>query len=152
MNTNIELQGPFGEFYLRESDKPMLMIAGGSGLAPIVSILEHAKEKGCQRPVTVLLGARTQADIYGLKEIEQIANDWPALFEFEQILSEELNDSSWQGMKGYIGDHLSNYATLNSQVYLCGPPLMIDDCMEKLTGLGIPTVEIFADRFIENSQ
>ena len=152
LKANIELQGPFGEFYLRESDKPMLMIAGGSGLAPIVSILEQAKEQGCQRPVTVLLGARTQADIYGLKQIEQIANDWPALFEFEQILSEEPNDSSWQGMKGYTGDHLSTYATLNSQVYLCGPPLMIDDCMEKLTGLGIPTAEIFADRFVENSK
>jgi NAD(P)H-flavin reductase/ferredoxin len=152
VNANIELQGPFGEFYLRESDKPMLMIAGGSGLAPIVSILEQAKEKGCQRPVTVLLGARTQADVYGLKEIEKIAEDWPALFEFEQILSEESNDSSWQGMKGYIGDHLYNYATFNSQVYLCGPPLMIDDCMDKLTNLGISPAEMFADRFVTNTK
>lgn len=152
INANIELQGPFGEFYLRDSDKPMLMIAGGSGLAPIVSILEQAKEKGCQRPVTVLLGARTQADIYGLKEIEKISEDWPALFQFEQILSEETNDPSWQGMKGYIGDHLSNYATVNSQVYLCGPPLMIDDCMEQLTDLGISPTEMFADRFITNSK
>lgn len=152
LNTSIELQAPFGEFYLRESDKPMLMIAGGSGLAPIVSILEQAKEKGCQRPVTVLLGARTQADIYGLKAIEQIANDWPALFEFEQILSEEPIDSSWQGMKGYIGDHLTTYATLNSQVYLCGPPLMIDDCMKKLIDLGISTAEMFADRFVSNTK
>jgi len=152
LNANIELQGPFGEFYLRESDKPMVMIAGGSGLAPIVSILEQAKEQRCQRPVTVLLGARTQADIYGLKDIEKIAEDWPAPFQFEQILSEETNDSSWQGMTGYIGDHLVNYATFNSQVYLCGPPLMIDDCMEKLTDLGISSAEMFADRFISNSK
>jgi 3-phenylpropionate/trans-cinnamate dioxygenase ferredoxin reductase subunit len=152
MNTDIELQGPFGEFYLRDSDKPMLMIAGGSGLAPIVSILEQAKEKGCQRSVTVLLGARTQADVYGLKDIEKIAENWPAQFQFEQILSEESNESTWQGMKGYIGDHLANYATFNSQVYLCGPPLMIDDCMEKLTDLGISPTEMFADRFITNSK
>jgi len=150
VNANIELQGPFGEFYLRDSDKPMLMIAGGSGLAPIVSILEQAKEKGCQRPVTVLLGARTQADVYGLKEIEKIAEGWPALFQFEQILSEESDESTWQGMKGYIGDHLANYATFNSQVYLCGPPLMIDDCMKKLTLMGISPAEMFADRFVSN--
>ncbi len=150
VDANVELQGPFGEFYLRDSDKPMLLIAGGSGLAPILSILEHAKEKGCQRPVTVLLGARTQADVYGLKEIEQIAQDWPALFEFEQILSEESNDSSWQGLKGYIGDHLTTFATYNSQVYLCGPPLMIDDCMKKLKQMGVSPAEMFADRFVTN--
>jgi len=150
VNANIELQGPFGEFYLRDSDKPMLLIAGGSGLAPIVSILEQAKEKGCQRPVTVLLGARTQADVYGLKEIEKIAQDWPALFEFEQILSEESNDSSWQGLKGYIGDHLTTFATYNSQAYLCGPPLMIDDCMKKLTQMGVSSADMFADRFVTN--
>ncbi|MBL4799539.1 MAG: 2Fe-2S iron-sulfur cluster binding domain-containing protein [Oleispira sp.] len=152
VDTNVELEGPFGDFYLRDSDKPMLLIAGGSGLAPILSILEQAKDKGCQCPVTVLLGARTQADVYGLKEIGQIAQDWPALFAFEQILSEEPNESSWQGMRGYIGDHLTTFATYNSQVYLCGPPLMIDDCMGKLTLMGISPAVMFADRFITNSK
>lgn len=151
IHSNVQVEAPLGDFYLRDSNKPMLMIAGGSGLAPIVSILEKAQEEGCERAVTVLLGARTQADIYGKNELDELAKNWPNRFEFEQILSEELNDTSWQGLKGYIGDHLKMFATYNSQVYLCGPPLMIDDCMDKLSKLGISTSEMFADRFVANS-
>lgn len=152
VNTNVELDTPLGDFYLRDSEKPMLLIAGGSGLAPIVSILEKAKEDGCDRPVTVLLGARSQADIYGQKEIAAIANNWPNAFQYQQILSEESSDTDWEGLTGFIGDHLETFARSNSQAYLCGPPLMIDDCIEKLTLMGIPTSDIFADRFISNSK
>lgn len=152
VNTEVELESPLGDFYLRDSQKPMLLIAGGSGLAPIISILEKAKEQGCARAVTILLGARAQADIYGIKEIEAIAKDWPNDFQFEQILSEEPSDSDWQGMRGFIGDHLHTFATDESQAYLCGPPLMIDDCMDKLSTMGIPATEMFADRFITNTQ
>ena len=83
--------------------------------------------------------------------MDELAKKWPNRFEFEQILSEETNDTSWQGLKGYIGEHLQMFATCNSQVYLCGPPLMIDDCMDKLSKLGISTSEMFADRFVANS-
>lgn len=152
VNKSIELEGPFGDFFLRDSDNHMLLIAGGSGLAPILSILEQAKEQNCQRAVTVILGARTQADIYGLEEILKISKNWPASFEFEQVLSEEPEGSSWQGPRGYLGEHLRSFATYSSQVYLCGPPLMIDDCINTLSSMGIPSSEMFADRFIVNSK
>jgi 3-phenylpropionate/trans-cinnamate dioxygenase ferredoxin reductase subunit len=152
LNVGVEVEAPLGEFYLRDSNKPMLLIAGGSGLAPIISILEQAKEDRCERPVTVLLGARAQADIYGQKEIENIAKHWPVTFEFEQILSEEPNGTSWQGLRGYIGDHLKTFVTEDLQVYLCGPPVMIDDCIKKLSSMGIPSTDMFADRFVTNSQ
>jgi NAD(P)H-flavin reductase/ferredoxin len=152
LDVGVEVEAPFGDFYLRDSNKPMLLIAGGSGLAPIISILEQAKDDRCERPVTVLLGARAQTDIYCQQEIQKIAQDWPAAFEFEQILSEESNETSWQGLRGYVGDHLQTFATDNHQVYLCGPPLMIDDCIEKLSLIGISAAEIFADRFVTNSQ
>lgn len=146
----VEIDGPMGDFYLRASDTPMLMIAGGSGLAPILSILEKAKEENCSRPVTVLLGARTQDDIYCLREISEIAEAWPNTFEFIPILSEEPENSTWSGLTGYIGEHLYRYATAQSQAYLCGPPLMIDSCIEQLSSLGIPEKEIFADRFVSS--
>lgn len=143
-----EIESPKGDFYLRNSDKPMLMIAGGSGLAPIVSILEKAKEENCNRPVTVLLGARTQADIYYLKEIAEIGRNWPNSFEYVQILSEEIESSDWQGLRGFIGDHLEDFASEQSQGYLCGPPVMIDDCIERLSHIGVSKDDVFADRFI----
>lgn len=152
VNTSVELETPLGDFYLRTSEKPMLLIAGGSGLAPILSILEKAKEESCNRAVTVLLGARTQADIYGLKEIEEIAKEWPNSFEFKQILSQEPDDGNWQGLTGFIGDHLETFTPNNAQVYLCGPPLMIDDCIARLSTLAIPPADIFADRFITSTQ
>jgi 3-phenylpropionate/trans-cinnamate dioxygenase ferredoxin reductase subunit len=152
INANVEIEAPLGDFYLRDSDKPMLLIAGGSGLAPLLSMLEKAKEDACKRAVTVLLGARTQADVYGKKEIAEIAKGWPNTFEFVQILSEEAHDTDWQGLKGFIGDHLKTFSASDSQVYLCGPPMMIDDCMDKLSKMGIPTAEMFADRFVTNSK
>lgn len=148
----VEIESPMGDFYLRPSVKQMLMIAGGSGLAPILSILEKAKEESCQRPVTVILGARTQADIYCLEEISEIGRNWPATFEFVQILSEESEGSDWQGLRGFIGDHLGRYVTKNTQAYLCGPPLMIDDCEMRLSMMGIAKEEIFADRFITTTK
>ncbi len=143
-----EIESPKGDFYLRDSDKPMLMIAGGSGLAPIVSILEKAKEENCTRPVTIILGARTQADIYCLHEIAEIGHNWPNRFEYVQILSEEPEGSSWQGLRGFIGDHLERFSKQQSQGYLCGPPVMIDDCIERLSNMGISKDDIFADRFV----
>ncbi len=145
---SVEIESPKGDFYLRDSDKPMLMIAGGSGLAPIVSILEKAKEENCNRPVIVILGARTQADIYCLDEIAEIGRNWPNSFEYVQILSEEPEGSDWQGLRGFIGDHFEDYATELSQGYLCGPPVMIDDCIERLSNMGISKDEVFADRFV----
>lgn len=155
-NTNlvdetVTLDSPMGDFYLRKSDKHMLMIAGGSGLAPIVSILEDAKEKNCNRPVTVLLGARTQADIYCLKEMAHISETWPNTFEFIQILSEEPQNSSWSGLRGFMDKYLEQFVTDHSQVYLCGPPVMIDSCVDALITLGISDKEIFTDRFVSNS-
>jgi len=151
LGEGIEIDGPMGDFYLNDSDKPMLMIGGGSGLAPIVSILEKAKEDSCQRPVIVLLGARTQADIYCLDEMQQLALSWPATFEFSQILSEEPEQSTWKGHRGFIGDYLVKFCNNNSQAYLCGPPAMIDDCIDKLSLVGISKSEIFADRFFSNN-
>ena len=146
----VTIDCPMGDFYLRPSDGHMLMIAGGSGLAPLMSVLEKAKEENCIRPITLLLGARTQADIYYINEINDMAKSWPSSFEFLPILSEEPQNSSWQGLRGYIDQYVEQYVIDDSQVYLCGPPVMIDCCVEKLKLKGISENKIFADRFLSN--
>lgn len=143
----VVVDSPMGDFYLRDSTKPILLIAGGSGLAPIMAVLEKALKDQCTRGVTVLFGARTQSDLYCSQEINDIAAQWKGTFEFEQILSDEPKDSLWSGPRGYIGEYLHTFAKKDQQAYLCGPPLMIDSCIEVLDTVGINKNDIFADRF-----
>lgn len=149
----VRLQGPQGAFRLRDGDTPIICIGGGSGLAPLKCILEHAHRAGCTRPATLLYGARTQADLYCLAEIEEISARWGAAFRFLPVLSCEPGDSDWQGARGLVVDHASQLPELpNSQAYLCGPPPMVDAAEALLSRLGVPAANIFADRFFDRSQ
>ncbi|MFD2232143.1 NADH:ubiquinone reductase (Na(+)-transporting) subunit F [Alkalimarinus sediminis] len=148
VDESVEIDSPMGEFFLRPADKHMLMVAGGSGLGPILSILQKAKDEQCNRPVTVLLGARTQADLYCLDDMAEIASSWPNTFNFVPVLSSEPEESTWQGARGFVGEYLERYGTESTQAYLCGPPVMVDDCVEKLASMGIDHSEIYTDRFV----
>lgn len=152
LGESVVLEGPMGDFYLRESDKPMVLIAGGSGLAPILAVLQQAQENASHRPVTLLFGARTQADLYCQDEIEEIAVKWNAAFRFIQVLSDEPDDSDWSGARGWVGSEISRHASADCQAYLCGPPAMIDQSVEQLADMGVPAEHIFADRFISEHQ
>ncbi|QCF28073.1 NADH:ubiquinone reductase (Na(+)-transporting) subunit F [Hydrocarboniclastica marina] len=147
VGASVRVEGPFGDFYLRDSSQPMLLIAGGSGLAPVLSVLEQALHEDVARPVTLLFGARTQADLYATPEIEAIARQWQAPFRFVQVLSDEPEASNWQGARGWVGQSIERYADASCQAYLCGPPAMIDHSIKQLTSVGVPQQEIFADRF-----
>ena len=81
-NEHFELHGPSGAFWLRSSDAPILAVAGGSGMAPLKSILDDALLKGINRPVTYLFGAREQRDLYCLEEMQALAVKWPNTFNF----------------------------------------------------------------------
>lgn len=149
----VKVQGPQGGFRLRDGDAPIICIGGGSGLAPLKCILEHARRAGCTRPVTLLYGARTQADLYCLSEIDEISGQWGAAFRFLPVLSSEPNDSDWRGARGLVADYASQAPDLaDSQAYLCGPPPMVDAAEALLSQLGVATENIFADRFFDRSQ
>lgn len=151
----LEVTAPHGDFVLRESDAPMLCIAGGSGLAPILSILRGALATLRRpRPVTLVFGARTRTDLYCLDSIEALRTEWPVHFEFVPVLSSEPAASDWNGRRGLIADHLPSIlgdAYPTQQAYLCGPPAMVDTCAAALTAAGVPAGEILADRFLDQS-
>ena len=90
----VELVGPSGGFYLRGSTAPLLFVAGGSGLAPILSILEAAADAGIARPVTVLFGARAHRDLYALDQLADLARRWKGSFKVVPVLSEEPSGSA----------------------------------------------------------
>lgn len=149
--TSVQLRAPFGSFYLRNTQNPILMIAGGSGMAPIKSILEGYKEQ--KRAVIYIFGARTQKDLYCLDEINKIKSKWKADFEFMPVLSNEEKDSNWNGKRGLVTDVLKEMdIELNHhEAYLCGPPIMIDKSIELLKHMKMNSKNIFFDRFVDKS-
>jgi NAD(P)H-flavin reductase/ferredoxin len=151
----IGLQGPYGDFYLRQAPAPILCIAGGSGLAPLIAILQAELGKATKpRDLTLIFGARTQQDLYLLDTLEQFGRRWLGRFDFIPILSSEPEDSDWQGRRGLIPEHL--IALLGDRLsqchaYLCGPPPMIDACIEVLVTQGVDQSVIYADKFLDQS-
>lgn len=140
--------GPYGEFNLSETDAPIIFIAGGSGMAPIWSIIQYMVEEGIQRNAVYFFGALTQKDLFYTHKLTKIAEsfEW---FKFVPALSREPEDSDWQGERGLITDVVKRYFpdTSAHEGYLCGSPGMIDACISVLTEGGMPKEKIYYDKF-----
>lgn len=130
----------------------MLCIAGGSGLAPIIAILQEELASGGSRPVILLYGARSQRHLYCLDEIARLKDAWPAQFSFVPTLSEEPQDSDWTGARGLVTSQLTEIPDLpQHEAYLCGPPAMVDAAEKLLLEAGLERDAISADRFVDRS-
>jgi 3-phenylpropionate/trans-cinnamate dioxygenase ferredoxin reductase subunit len=146
----ITVDGPKGDFWLRPAEDPLLLVAGGSGLAPILALLLEARDARVMRSTTLLFGARQKADLYALDDIGKIASQWGASFRFIAALSEE-ESSSWRGRRGMVTNLIPEIAEPGIQAYLCGPPPMVDSATELLGQLGVPGNHIYTDRFTTSS-
>jgi NAD(P)H-flavin reductase/ferredoxin len=148
IGNRVEVDGPAGDFWLRPSDAPMLLVAGGSGLAPILAMLEQALAAGVSRSVTLLFGAREQRDLYALEDLAVIAQQWHGAFRFIPVLSEASADSTWNGARGLVTEHLIGVIEPGTHAYLCGPPAMIDSAVAVLTQQGVSADRVHCDRFV----
>ncbi|WP_193164278.1 2Fe-2S iron-sulfur cluster-binding protein [Microbulbifer hainanensis] len=148
----ITVDGPLGDFTLRPGAAPLLLVAGGSGLAPLLAILQDALGHGVARPVTLLFGAREERDLYAIEAIQELAKQWPAPFRFIPVLSEAGPDSSWHGAKGLVTAQIPALLEPGAHAYLCGPPGMIDSAEALLREAGVAREHIHADRFTNRSQ
>lgn len=145
------IDGPHGNFWLRNDKGPMICIAGGSGLAPLISLLEDAAAKRTRRDCVLLFGGRGARDIYCNDEISSIRSGWTASFDFWPILSEENADGFRHGMvTDYIPEALEKLGP-GAQGYMCGPPPMIDAGIHGLTEAGIALDQIYYDKFTDAS-
>jgi p-cymene methyl-monooxygenase electron transfer component len=151
----IDVDGPHGNFHLHPGTEPMICIAGGSGLAPLLSVLEDARKNRVKRPCAFLFGARTQADLYWLEQIQQIAQNWADKFVFLPVLSHEPADSSWTGARGlvtqFITDAMPDIDWSKAEGYMCGPPGMIDAGIASMTEVGMRIESIYYDKFTDES-
>lgn len=152
IGTQLKVAAPYGEFRLNTSTAPMLCIAGGSGLAPIMAILQEALANGATRPVVLLYGARSQAHLYCLGEIGELKAAWNGPFEFIPVLSDEAPGNPWEGARGLVTQQIAGIPDLKKcEAYLCGPPAMVDQAEEELLSAGVSRDAIFADRFLDRS-
>lgn len=146
----LRLNGPHGTFFLREeSDKPILMIAGGTGYAPIRSVIEHAIAEGCRRTIHLYWGGRARADLYSLAEAEHWASAH-AHIRFTPVLAEPAAEDAWTGRTGLVHlAALADYPDLSQhQVYVCGAPGMVAAARRDFcTQCALPEAEFFADSF-----
>lgn len=144
------IEGPYGSFFLREdSDKPMVLLASGTGFAPIKAVIEHMQHKGITRPATLYWGGRRPADLYMDDWVRARLAEMPNLT-YVPVISDALPEDAWQGRTGFVHlavlqDHpdLSGY-----QVYACGAPVVVDSARSAYTTqAGLPEHEFYADSF-----
>jgi Na+-transporting NADH:ubiquinone oxidoreductase subunit F len=144
----VTFSGPYGEFYLRDTGAPILFIAGGSGMAPILSIVKDMKEKKIDRRAFYFFGAASQKDLFYVKELTQMQDELTR-FTFVPALSHEPDDTGWRGERGLITEVVRRHMTdlAGFEAYLCGSPGMINACVTVLKEGGIPEEKIYFDKF-----
>ncbi len=146
-----EVDGPHGNFYLREGKEPLICIAGGSGLAPILSLLQDAASRRVRRDCIVLFGARGLRDLYASEEIAAVRNAWTAGFDFWPILSEETAKGYRHGLVTAFAPAALEKLGPGCHGYMCGPPGMINAAVTVLTAQGITLDHIHYDKFTDAS-
>lgn len=145
----LRFEGPHGTFYLREdSDKPIILMAGGTGFAPIKSIVEHAIAAGIRRPMHLFWGVRARRDLYR----DDLAHAWAERqpnIDYTPVLSDPAAEDDWTGETGLVHEAvLRAYPDLSGhQVYMCGPPPMIEAGRKAFRAAGLPRDEVFFDSF-----
>ncbi len=146
----LRMEGPFGSFFLREdSDKPMVLLASGTGFAPIKAIIEEMQFKSIARPAVLYWGCRTKADLYLDEWARQAVQEMPSL-SYVPVLSEASPDDAWTGRTGFVHEAvMQDLPDLSGhQVYACGAPIMVDSAQRDFVErCGLPADEFIADAF-----
>jgi CDP-4-dehydro-6-deoxyglucose reductase len=146
----LRLEGPFGSFFLREdSDKPIVLLASGTGFAPIKAIIEHMRLKGITRPAVLYWGGRRPRDLYLHDWCVQAERQLPWL-RYVPVVSDAAPEDHWRGRSGFVHHALmQDWPDLSGhQVYACGAPIVVDSAQRDLVErCGLPADAFFADAF-----
>jgi benzoate/toluate 1,2-dioxygenase reductase subunit len=142
----LTIEGPKGIFYLRDRPGPVLMVAGGTGLSPMVAMLKHLVATGeADRPVKLCFGVTGMQDLYFLDELKELGTAMPNLVTEVAVAQP---DPSWTGHTGFVTDLVeAGDISGDTQVYLCGPPPMINAARKRLAGFSLAEDAIFAEEF-----
>jgi CDP-4-dehydro-6-deoxyglucose reductase len=146
----LRMEGPYGSFYLREdSSKPIILLASGTGFAPIKALIGQLEHKAITRPAVLYWGCRSKADLYQHEWAEAAAARLPNL-RYVPVLSEAKPEDNWTGRTGFVHQAvMADHPDLSAhQVYACGAPLMVEAAQRDFTAqCGLPADEFYADSF-----
>jgi CDP-4-dehydro-6-deoxyglucose reductase len=145
----LRIEAPFGSFYYRnESEKPMIMVAGGTGFAPIKGIIEHMLHHNIKRDIFLYWGARERQDLYMPELPTAWAEAYPNI-KFIPVLSDATPDDDWQGRTGLVHqavlDDMSDLSRF--EVYCCGAPGMVEVAHASFINSGLPEDAFYSDAF-----
>jgi CDP-4-dehydro-6-deoxyglucose reductase len=146
----LRFEGPLGTFFLREeSDKPIVLLASGTGFAPVKALVEHMVHLKSERPVTLYWGGRRPQDLY----MHELCEEWTRTlphFRYVPVVSDALPEDAWQGRTGFVHQAvMQDTPDLSGhQVYACGAPVMVDAARrDYVDQCGLPSEEFYADAF-----
>ena len=146
----LRIEGPYGSFFVREdSQKPIVLLASGTGFAPIKAMLEHAQHQGMTRPIHFYWGGRRPADLYMDSWVQAQCQAMPQL-RYIPVVSDALKEDHWTGRTGFVHHAvLADFADLSGyQVYACGAPIVVESARKDFCAQGrLPEDEFFADAF-----
>ena len=146
----LRVEGPYGSFFLREDvDKPFILLASGTGFAPLKALIEHLQFLGSTRPATLYWGGRRPQDLYPDSWVRERLADMPHL-RYVPVVSDALPEDGWSGRTGFVHQAvLDDFADLSGhQVYACGAPIVVESARAAYTAQrGLSPEEFFADAF-----
>ena len=146
----LRIEGPYGSFFLREdSSKPMVLLASGTGFAPLKALIEHMQFKNITRPAVLYWGGRRPADLYMQDWVLTKLSEMPNL-RYIPVISDALPEDHWTGRTGFVHQAvLQDFTDLSGhQVYACGAPVVVESARDDYSALaGLPPEEFFADSF-----
>lgn len=150
----LRFEAPLGTFFLREeSDKPIVLLASGTGFAPVKAMVEHATYLGLERPMVLYWGGRRPDDLY----MDALAREWAQTmphFRYVPVVSDAQPEDAWQGRTGLVHQAvMQDFPDLSAhQVYACGNPAMVEAAQQDfLAQAGLPAEEFFADAFLNEA-
>jgi Na+-transporting NADH:ubiquinone oxidoreductase subunit F len=149
----VKISGPYGEFHVQDTDREMVFIGGGAGMAPMRShVFDQFKTHHTKRKATFWYGARSLREAFYIEDFDRITAE-NENFEWHLVLSDPQPEDDWTGLTGfvhqalldeYLGDHP---APEEIEYYLCGPPAMMSACFRMLDSLGVDPENIYFDDF-----
>lgn len=145
----LRFEGPLGNFFLRDdSDRPMILMGGGTGFSPVKGIVEQALHTGVKRPMHIYWGARARPDLY----LDALPREWEAQHSniaYTPVLSDPAAEDEWSGSTGFVHEQVvRDHPDLSGfDVYMSGPPPMINAAKTAFAEAGLPADRLFYDSF-----
>lgn len=140
----VKFQGPFGHFKLTNSEKDLIMVATGTGLAPYMGMLAVLLEKGWKKPIRLYFGVRFQEDLFYVDQLRTWEQQHP---NFKAFVTLSRPPEGWTGLSGRVTDHLKDIDAQNSQVFICGNGDMVKSVKELMEQKGVPKEDLHFELF-----